>query len=118
MIISNVDDALFDRTRPQLGVDLDWVVTAERARSYKPSLRNFEIARAVCGASTAHWLHVAQSLHHDVAPAREIGLATVWVNRRRGRAGSGATPGAPGVAPDLEVGSLEELVSRLGPSRG
>jgi 2-haloacid dehalogenase len=53
-------------------------------------------------------LHVAQSLFHDIAPARALGFGTVWVNRRAGRAGSGATP--PSAArPDLEVPDLATL---------
>jgi 2-haloacid dehalogenase len=54
---------------------------------------------------------VAQSLYHDVAPARALGLATVWVNRRGRKRGSGAT--APSDArPDLKVPDLATL-SRL-----
>ena len=37
-------------------------------------------------------LHVARSLYHDRAPANRHGLASVWINRRHGRPGSGATP--------------------------
>jgi 2-haloacid dehalogenase len=53
-------------------------------------------------------LHVAQSVYHDIVPARSMGLATVWVNRRLGRPGSGATPPAEG-KPDLEVPDLVTL---------
>ncbi|MBV8883906.1 MAG: HAD-IA family hydrolase [Chroococcidiopsidaceae cyanobacterium CP_BM_RX_35] len=37
-IISNVDDALFASTAKKLEVEFDWVITAEQAESYKPSL--------------------------------------------------------------------------------
>jgi 2-haloacid dehalogenase len=37
-VLSNIDDSLFARTSPRLGVELDGVVTAEQLRSYKPSL--------------------------------------------------------------------------------
>jgi 2-haloacid dehalogenase len=53
-------------------------------------------------------LHVAQSLYHDHVPAKELGLATVWVNRRHDRPGFGATPPAE-AAPDLEVPDLATL---------
>jgi 2-haloacid dehalogenase len=56
---------------------------------------------------------VAQSLYHDIAPANALGLASVWVNRRRGRAGSGATPAATAV-PDLEVPDLQTLARAAG----
>ena len=53
-------------------------------------------------------LHVAQSLFHDHVPAKQLGLRTVWVNRRAGKPGSGATRPAQ-ARPDLEVASLAEL---------
>jgi FMN phosphatase YigB (HAD superfamily) len=44
-------------------------------------------------------LHVAQSLFHDHVPARELGLDSVWIDRRHGRPGRGATPEAADVSP-------------------
>ncbi|MGQ0720955.1 MAG: haloacid dehalogenase type II [Candidatus Eiseniibacteriota bacterium] len=115
-VISNVDDDLFECTRRRLpGVEFDWVITAETAQSYKPSHRNFEVAERKMGIPRGRWLHVAQSLYHDIAPAKRMGLATVWVNRRRGRSGFGATPPAA-AAPDLEVFDLGELAARAVPS--
>lgn len=110
-IISNIDDDLFEMTRAKLEVEFDWVVTAEQSHSYKPNLRNFETAERALGISRAHWLHAAQSLYHDIVPARKFGLSTVWVNRRRGQEGFGATPPAAAL-PDVEVGSLSELAAR------
>ena len=55
-------------------------------------------------------MHIAQSIYHDIIPAKKIGLSTVWVNRRKGKTGSGATLPARG-KPDLEVSDLETLVS-------
>ena len=43
-MISNIDDDLFAETRKLLDVEFDAVITAEQARSYKPSSRNFEMA--------------------------------------------------------------------------
>ena len=42
-------------------------------------------------------LHVAQSLFHDHVPAKAMGFTTVWIDRRRDRPGSGATPPADAV---------------------
>ena len=53
-------------------------------------------------------LHVAQSLFHDHVPATSLGLSTVWVDRRHGRTGSGATPPAT-AAPDLVVPDMKTL---------
>ena len=43
-IISNVDDGLFALTARYLEVEFDYIITAEQAGTYKPSLGNFELA--------------------------------------------------------------------------
>ena len=67
-----------------------------------------EIKRRRLAVPRARILHVAQSLFHDHVPARELGLASVWIDRRRGRAGSGATPEAV-ATPDAAVASMAEF---------
>jgi 2-haloacid dehalogenase len=62
-------------------------------------------------------VHVAQSLFHDIGPAKDLGITTVWVNRRSGRPGVGATP--PSAArPDYEVPDLRGLVALTDPAAG
>jgi len=112
-VVSNVDDDLFAPSALKLGGPFDWVVTAQQVRAYKPSLENFRRAFDTIGVPRAKILHVAQSLFHDVEPARQLGLATVWVNRRKGKAGAGATPASLAV-PDLEVPDLATLAARAG----
>jgi 2-haloacid dehalogenase len=112
-VISNVDDDLFTRSARRLGDPFEWVVTAQQVRAYKPSEANFRRALEVIGLPPSRVLHVAQSLFHDVAPARQLGLATVWVNRRHGKAGGGATPPSSAV-PDLELPDLAALAARAG----
>ena len=107
-IISNIDDDLFAGSAPRLGVEFDWVITAEQVRSYKPSRNNFHRALERIGLPWDRVLHVAQSLFHDVAPAKSLGLSTVWVNRRHAKAGGGATPPS-NARPDLEVADLASL---------
>lgn len=107
-VLSNIDDDLFSATRPQLGVDLDEVVTAEQAQAYKPSLKLFELGLSRINAPAHRVLHVGQSIYHDVVPAQALGLATVWVNRPSARPGVGAVKTAE-ARPDLTVTSLEEL---------
>ncbi|MFZ1917714.1 MAG: haloacid dehalogenase type II [Terriglobales bacterium] len=110
-IISNIDDALFAETRKLLGVEFEAVVTAERAGSYKPSLHNFELALQTLGIPREKLLHAGQSIYHDVVPARSLGIATVWVNRKSARPGIGAVRAAEG-KPDLEVPDLAGLAAR------
>ncbi|HSD77067.1 MAG TPA: haloacid dehalogenase type II [Solirubrobacteraceae bacterium] len=93
-VITNCDDDLFAASSRRLGVEFDWVVTAQQVGSYKPDERNFDLAFARIGVPRERILHVAQSLYHDHVPAKRLGLASVWINRRHGREGSGATPPA------------------------
>jgi 2-haloalkanoic acid dehalogenase type II len=111
VILSNVDRASFARSQLRLGVEFDRVFTAQDIGSYKPDLRNFRYmldALARDGVEPGRILHVAQSLFHDHVPARQLGLATVWVDRRAGKPGGGATPPAR-AQPDWKVTSLTEL---------
>src|SRR5579859_7629906 len=100
-IISNVDDDLFAETAKLLQVPFDFVTTALEVRNYKPSFNNFQRALEKMKVSKNRVLHVAQSLHHDVEPARALGIHSVWVNRRQGKPGGGATVKSS-AKPDLE----------------
>lgn len=112
-IVSNIDDDLFAYSGRRLQTKFDFVITAQQARSYKPSLNNFQVAFERIGQPPAKILHVAQSLFHDHVPAKALGLSTVWVNRRHDREGFGATPPAE-AQPDLEVPDLQSLVTIIG----
>ena len=104
-IISNVDDDLFAGSAELLGIDFDAVVTSQQARSYKPSLGNFELAQERMAVDKAAWLHVGESLFHDIGPANNIGIDSVWVNRPDRGGGSRRVDAAP----TLEVPDLAEL---------
>lgn len=112
-VISNVDRKSFASTNEKLGVEFDLVVTAEDAGAYKPAHTPFLLAferLEEMGIGRGEILHIAQSLYHDHVSAKELGLRTVWVNRRRGKLGWGATPPPPKtVKPNLEVAGLAEL---------
>jgi len=101
-VITNCDDDLFALSNRRLGVAFDWIVTAQQARGYKPRVENFELAFERIDVPRERILHVAQSLFHDHVPAKAIGMTTVWIDRRHGREGSGATPPTD-AAPDLTV---------------
>jgi len=99
-VITNCDTDLFARTNERLGIRFDWVITAQQLGSYKPNPRNFELALDQIGGRRDRHLHVAQSLFHDHVPAQALGLRTVWIDRRHGRPGSGASLPAT-VTPDF-----------------
>jgi len=113
IILSNIDDDLFRFSQKLLGVEFDHVFTAQQIGSYKPSRRNFEYLIGHAGVPQHKIVHVAQSLFHDIAPAKRMGLSTVWVNRRQGLWGTGATPPADAV-PDLTVPDLRSLAVLTG----
>ena len=115
-ITSNVDDDLFAVTARRLEVQFDHVITAQQARAYKPSRRVFKLAQERIGVKPDQWLHVAQSVYHDVVPAKSLGIATVWVNRPSPRPGAGAAKAAS-AQPDLEVHSLKALADLALPAK-
>ena len=115
VILSNIDDDLFSFSQEVLGIRFDHVFTAQQIGSYKPSQKNFDYLIYQLGVPREEILHVAQSLFHDIAPAREAGLSTIWVNRRHGLDGSGATPEAEAV-PDLEIPDLRTMALLTGTS--
>ena len=101
-VITNCDDDLFAASNRRLGVEFDWIITAQQAESYKPALRGFELAFERVDVPRERILHVAQSLFHDHVPAKQLGMTTVWIDRRAGREGFGATPPA-NAQPDLTL---------------
>jgi len=112
-VITNCDDDLFAASNRKLGVAFDWVVTAEQVGAYKPDERGFHVAFERLGLPRERILHVAQSLFHDHATAKRLGLTTVWIDRRGGRAGSGATPAAE-ASPDATYPDMASFAAAVG----
>lgn len=117
IILSNVDRQSFAGSNERLGVEFDAVLTAEDIGSYKPDSRNFEALLArieEMGIAKGRLLHVAQSLFHDHVPAKAAGLATVWIDRRAGKPGAGATPiPADAPEPDWRFTSMAEFADAV-----
>jgi 2-haloacid dehalogenase len=80
-ILSNTDPDLLAASIEQIGVPIDLRITAAEAGSYKPAHGHWQRFFASTGASIARHVHVAASLYHDIAPANELGLTAVWINR-------------------------------------
>jgi 2-haloacid dehalogenase len=108
-ILSNTDHALIVESEKQIGVPIDVIVTAEEIESYKPAHAHWQKFFEVTTADRAHHVHVGASLFHDVAPARELGLKIVWINRL----GEEAEPVPDRELPDLSglPDTLDELAS-------
>jgi len=104
VILSNSDRDLIMASERQIGVPFDLTIVAEDVRSYKPAHGHWERFFEVTTADQGHHVHVAASLFHDIAPARELGLKTVWINRL----GEQADP-----KPDRELTDLTDLPDTL-----
>ena len=111
-IISNIDNDLFADTAKHLGVEFDYIITAEQVKSYKPSLNNFKYAIERIEFPAEQIIHAACSVYHDIVPASSLGLTTVWIDRRADREGSGAALPATARA-DLKVLDLDSLSKML-----
>jgi len=103
-ILSNTDDDFIAASQVQIGVPFDEVVVAQEIGSYKPARRHWDEFFARTRAPREGHVHVAASLFHDVAPCRELGLRSIWVNRL----GEEAT-----VEPTRELADLFELPEAL-----
>jgi 2-haloacid dehalogenase len=80
-ILSNSDRDLIAASQKRLGVPFDLAIVAEDVQSYKPAHGHWERFYEATTADREHHVHVAQSHFHDIVPASELGLTSVWVNR-------------------------------------
>jgi 2-haloacid dehalogenase len=80
-ILSNSDRELIAASERRLGVPFDVTIAAEDVRSYKPAHGHWTRFFEVTTAERARHVHVAASLFHDIAPAAELRLSCVWINR-------------------------------------
>jgi 2-haloacid dehalogenase len=80
-ILSNTDADFIAASQVQIGVPFDEVVVAQEIGSYKPAHRHWEEFFDRTRAAREGHVHVAASLFHDIEPANELGLRSVWINR-------------------------------------
>ena len=80
-ILSNSDRDYIDASTDSLGVPFELAIVASEIGSYKPGHRHWERFFEQTGAPREGHVHVAASRFHDVAPANELGLRSVWINR-------------------------------------
>jgi 2-haloacid dehalogenase len=108
--LSNTDPDLLDASMKAIGVPFDGTVVAGEIGSYKPAHGHWKTFSERFGADPERHVHVAASLFHDIAPAAELGITAVWINRLE------ETSDLPRAAelPDLErlPETLESLLPR------
>ena len=92
-VLTNCDEDLFAQTQCSFKQPFDLVVTAERVRDYKPSVNHFRFFAQTSGVQLADWVRVGCSDFHDIAPACELGVKCIWLDReRRGQAHTTKAP--------------------------
>jgi 2-haloalkanoic acid dehalogenase type II len=101
-ILSNTDRDYIEASMEQIGVPFDDAIVASEIGSYKPALGHWRAFKERAGRPPN--VHVAASLFHDVAPANELGLPSIWINRL------GETPGPQ---PTRELPDLNGLADTL-----
>jgi 2-haloacid dehalogenase len=101
-ILSNTDRDFIDASLARIGVPFELSIVASEIGSYKPGHRHWEVFRERVQPSSH--VHVGASLFHDIVPATELRLPTVWINRL----GEDAEP-----VPDVELHTLAGLGESL-----
>jgi 2-haloacid dehalogenase len=103
-ILSNTDRDYIEASLAKIGVPFEFAIVASEVGSYKPAPKHWQSFEDKAGAAPRTHVHVGASLYHDIAPAVELGLPTVWINRL----GEDAEP-----EPDVELHSLTGLGAAL-----
>ena len=88
-ILSNSDRDYIEASLAQLGIPFEVAIVASEIGSYKPALGHWRAFEEQVGRLPD--VHVAASLFHDIAPARELRLPSIWINRLGERPGPQAT---------------------------
>jgi 2-haloacid dehalogenase len=109
VMLSNTDRDLIEASIETIGVPFAGAVVASEVGSYKPALGHWRTFYATTGADRDRHVHVAQSHFHDVVPAHELGIRSVWINRL----GERGDPAPTRELPDL--GGLTDVLDELVP---
>lgn len=104
-VLTNCDDDLFEITHRAFRTPFDLFVTSERVRAYKPARWHFRAFELMTGVTRRNWVHVGNSWYHDIAPARELGVRHLWLDRE----GAGEDAGSI----SIRVRSAEEIADAV-----
>jgi len=80
-ILSNTDRDFVDASMERIGVPFELAIVASEIGSYKPAHGHWDAFVERTGADRSAHVHVAASLYHDIAPAAELGIRSIWINR-------------------------------------
>ena len=108
-LLSNSDRDLIEASIARIGIPFELAIVASELHSYKPSHAHWERFFEQVDVPPAGHVHVAQSHFHDIVPAHELGLRSVWINRYGERTEPRPTRELPDLA--LLPDTLDELVA-------
>jgi 2-haloacid dehalogenase len=80
-ILSNTDRDFIEVSMEQIGVPFELAIVASEIGSYKPGHLHWSRFFEETAAPPERHVHVAQSYFHDIVPANELGLRSIWINR-------------------------------------
>jgi len=108
--LSNSDRNFIEASMVAIGVPFDGAIVASEIGSYKPAHGHWRaFAERFAPAQGSH-VHVAQSHFHDIVPAAELGIPSIWINRLGERAEPAPTRELPSLTGLADT--LDELVPR------
>jgi len=106
--LTNSDRDLIEASIEAIGVPFDGAIVASEIGSYKPAPGHWLAFRESYKPDEHRHVHVAQSHYHDITPADELGIPSVWINRLGERGDPAPTRELPDLRGLADV--LDELV--------
>jgi 2-haloacid dehalogenase len=106
--LSNSDRDLIEASLRVIGAPFAGAIVASEIGSYKPAHGHWRAFYESFGADKGRHVHVAQSHFHDIVPAHELGIRSIWINRLAERAEPAPTRELPDLTGLADV--LDQLV--------
>jgi 2-haloacid dehalogenase len=107
-ILSNTDRDLIESSMERLGAHFELAIVASEIGSYKPAHGHWDAFAERTASEQGVHVHVAASLYHDIAPAKELGIPAIWINR------SGQESELPRAAELPDLRGLADVLDRAG----
>jgi 2-haloacid dehalogenase len=107
--LSNTDPDFLQASIEAIGVPFDGSIVAGEIGSYKPARGHWQVFAERFQPQPGRHVHVAASLFHDIAPAQELGIPAVWINRLE------ETSDLPREAELTDLSDLPDTLDRIVP---
>lgn len=106
-IISNIDNDTLHKALDKNGLVFEYIMTSEKAKAYKPDSKIFLEALKLLRCNNNEILFIGDSQRDDIVGAKNVGIPTVWVNRRKEKLEEEIPK------PDYEIEDLKSLIEIL-----